>query len=80
MHSILAAGIQSGDSFQIANPDYQGPGDVQILKGDQAYLKSVSQSLVGSGNTPLSVMNPLLESVNGRWPGNSKSKIGEANG
>ncbi|MFZ4104972.1 hypothetical protein [Flavobacterium sp.] len=76
----MAAGVQSGDAFQITNPDYDGTADNQILKGDQAYMKVVSQSLVGSGYAPLSVMNPLLESVNGRWPGNDKSKIGEANG
>jgi len=64
----------------VANPDYQGPGDVEILKGDQAYLKVVSQSLVGSGYAPTSVLNPLLESVNGKWPGNDKSKVGDSTG
>lgn len=77
----MATGIQSGDAFQIANPDYQGnKGDVDILKGDQAYLKVVSQSLVGTGFAPTSVLNPLLESVNGRWPGNDKSKVGDSTG
>lgn len=80
LHSILAAGIQSSDSFQIANPDYQTKGDIEILKGDQAYLKVVSQSLVGSGYAPTSVMNPLLESVNGKWPGNDKSQVGDSTG
>jgi hypothetical protein len=76
----LAAGIQSGDAFQVANPDYQGPGDTPILKGDQAYLKVVSQSLVGTGFAPTSVLNPLLQSVNGKWPGNDKSKVGDSTG
>ena len=76
----MAAGIQSGDAFQVANPDYQGPGDTPILKGDQAYLKVVSQSLVGTGFAPTSVLNPLLQSVNGKWPGNDKSKVGDSTG
>ena len=64
----------------MANPDYQGPGDTPILKGDQAYLKVVSQSLVGTGFAPTSVLNPLLQSVNGKWPGNDKSKVGDSTG
>jgi hypothetical protein len=51
-----------------------------VLKGDQAYLKVVSQSLVGTGFAPTSVMNPLLESTNGKWPGNDKSKVGDSTG
>lgn len=51
-----------------------------MLKGDQAYLKVVSQSLVGTGFAPTSVLNPLLESTNGKWPGNDKSKVGDSTG
>lgn len=83
MHSILAAGIQSGDEFQIQNPEYQGKkdeGNIQILKGSEAYLKVVAQSIVGSGYAPRSVMNPLLESVNGQWPGNDKSQVSDSTG
>jgi len=43
-------------------------------------LKVVSQSLVGTGFAPTSVLNPLLESVNGKWPGNDKSKVGDSTG
>jgi len=43
-------------------------------------LKVVSQSLVGTGFAPTSVLNPLLESTNGKWPGNDKSKVGDSTG
>jgi len=35
---------------------------------------------VGTGFAPTSVLNPLLESVNGKWPGNDKSKVGDSTG
>lgn len=50
------------------------------MKGDQAYLKSVSMSLVGTGFAPGSVMNPLLQTVDGKWPGGDKSKVGDSTG
>ncbi len=79
MHSILASGIESGNAFRIKNPDYQGTnGEVDFLEGTSAYLKVVSQSMVGTGYTPNSVMNPLLESINGKWPGEEKSKVGDS--
>lgn len=37
-------------------------------------------SLAGSGFSPGSVMNPLLQTVDGKWPGNDKSKVGGADG
>lgn len=78
LHSILASGIESGNAFRIKNPDYQGTkGESDFLEGTPAYLKVVSQSIVGTGYTPNSVMNPLLESINGRWPGEEKSKVGD---
>ena len=43
-------------------------------------MKVVSQSLVGTGFAPTSVLNPLLESTNGKWPGNDKSKVGDSTG
>ena len=35
---------------------------------------------MGTGFAPTSVLNPLLESVNGKWPGNDKSKVGDSTG
>lgn len=79
LHSILASGIESGNSFRIRNPDYQGTdGESDFLEGSAAYLKVVSQSIVGTGYAPNSVMNPLLESINGMWPGEEKSKVGDS--
>ena len=43
-------------------------------------MKVVAQSLVGTGYAPTSVLNPLLESVNGKWPGNDKSQVGDSTG
>lgn len=84
LHSVLAAGAAAGDGFRIQNPDYQGnkneDEENSVLSGHEAYLKTVSQSMVGTGLATSSVINPLLESLNGKWPGKDKSSIQDSDG
>lgn len=84
LHSVLAAGAAAGDGFRIQNPDYQeldnGDSKDSVLSGHEAYLKAVSQSMVGTGLATSSVINPLLESLNGKWPGKDKSSIQDSDG
>jgi len=84
LHSVLATGAQaaSNGSFKISNPDWQGPnsGEPETLEGNAAYLRTVAESLVGTGLAPGQTMNPLLESLNGRFPQDDKSKVGDSQG
>lgn len=84
LDTILAVGVQAGDDFQIANPDYQeGVKDSPdaTLKGHAAYLKAVSGSLMGTGYVPTGTVSPLIEAMDGKWPGaGSQSKVGDSDG
>lgn len=81
LHGILAAGAKS-EAFAIPNPDYQGnAGEVQTLTGSQAYIRAVSQSIVGTGLSPSRISNPLLQKLIGDAINNgSVSYVGESNG
>jgi len=81
LHGILAAGAKS-EAFTIPNPDYQGnAGEVQTLTGSAAYIKAVSQSIVGTGLSPSRISNPLLQKLIGDAINNaSVSYVGESNG
>jgi hypothetical protein len=83
LHGILAAGADAGSSnFRIPNPDYQGNnGEEQFLSGAAAYMKTVSQSMVGTGLAPSKISNPLLQKMIGQTSkNNSVSYVGESSG
>jgi hypothetical protein len=83
LHSILAVGSSAGDGFRISNPDHQPgvlSGEPKEIIGHEAYLRSVSQSMVGTGFATSSVTNPLVESLMGSWPGKDKSLIQDLDG
>jgi hypothetical protein len=81
LHGILTAGAKY-DGFQVPNPDYQGnQGEEQFLTGTAAYMKVVSQSMMGTGLAPTKTPNPLLEKMLGETLKNkSVSYVGESNG
>jgi len=81
LHGILAAGAKS-EAFTVPNPDYQGnAGEVETLTGSAAYMKTVSQSLIGTGLAPSRTSNPLLQKLIGDAANNkSVSYVGESNG
>lgn len=81
LHGILTAGAKY-DGFQVPNPDYQGnQGEEQFLTGTSAYMKVVSQSMMGTGLAPAKTPNPLLEKMLGETLKNkSVSYVGESDG
>lgn len=81
LHGILTAGSKY-DGFQVPNPDYQGnQGEEQVLTGTTAYMKVVSQSMMGTGLAPAKTTNPLLEKMIGEASKNkSVSYVGESSG
>lgn len=81
LHSVLTAGAKY-EGFQIPNPDYQGnPGESETLTGSEAYIKSVSQSIMGTGLAPSKTTNPILEKMIGQTINNrSVSYVGESDG
>jgi hypothetical protein len=81
LHGVLTAGAKY-EGFEIRNPDYQGnEGEKEFLTGSEAYMKTVSQSMMGTGLSPAKMPNPILEKMLGESLKNqSVSYVGESNG
>lgn len=81
LHGVLTAGAKY-EGFQVRNPDYQGDdGEEEFLNGSEAYIKTVSQSMMGTGLAPSKMPNPLLEKMMGESLKNqSASYVGESSG
>lgn len=81
LHGVLTAGAKY-EGFEIRNPDYQGnEGEKEFLTGSEAYMKTVSQSMMGTGLSPAKTPNPILEKMLGESLKNqSVSYVGESNG
>lgn len=81
LHGALTAGAKH-EAFEVPNPDYQGnEGEKQTLSGSEAYMKTISQSMMGTGLSPTKMPNPILEKMMGEAQKNkSVSYIGESNG
>lgn len=81
LHGVLTAGAKY-EGFEVRNPDYQGnDGETEFLTGSEAYIKTVSQSMMGTGFSPSKVPNPILEKMLGESLKNkSVSYVGESNG
>lgn len=81
LHGILTAGAKY-EGFEVPNPDYQGnEGEKATLTGSEAYLKTVGQSMLGTGLSPSKMPNPILEKMMSDLAKNkSTSYVGESNG
>jgi hypothetical protein len=81
LHGVLTAGSKY-EGFKIPNPEYQGNnGEEQFLNGTPAYMRTVSQSMMGTGLAPSRTTNPLLEKMIGEMAKNkSVSYVGESDG
>ncbi|NBP57018.1 hypothetical protein EBU71_10910 [bacterium] len=81
LHGVLTAGAKY-EAFEVPNPDYQGnEGENPTLSGSEAYMKTISQSMMGTGLAPSRMPNPILEKMMGDVGKNkSVSYIGESNG
>jgi len=81
LHGVLTAGAKY-EGFEVRNPDYQGnDGEKEFLTGSEAYIKTVSQSMMGTGLSPAKLPNPILEKMLGESLKNqSVSYVGESNG
>jgi hypothetical protein len=79
LHGVLSAGAKY-EGFQIENPDYSGnAGENQILKGTDAFLRTVTSSIMGTGLAPAKTTNPLLERIASEFKNNkSISYVGRA--
>lgn len=81
LHGILTAGSKY-EGFSIPNPDYQGNnGEKQTLTGSEAYMRTVSQSMMGTGLAPSNTTNPILEKMlSDSLKNQTTSLVGESNG
>jgi len=80
LHGILSAGAKH-ENFQVPNPDYTGTkGEQENLSGTDAFLRTITGSIMGTGLAPAKNTNPLLERLANEFNNNkSISYVGSSN-